>query len=461
MRNPPGSEVVKTTTIREVVPENLKLPAPDYWEFVRTIKPDSAEYIIYLYRDSPNRIQIDHTTGPFWEVPDYGSVSIADQESLETAISRDCGGGTYKVILKTRSTGAWICSANFRIDLAPRPIMPWFQRRLPNTPGTIPTNSPTGTMGPPVLPGDGTTQIASKAIDTIANQEHTAVNIGLGAMRTTADLMNTMAARMLQPPAPAPTDDITKQLLTAALAKMLNPPDPFELVKQVMGLQSTMAAPTNPLEQFRNVYALVREISGSVAPASSTGAAVVQSIPTIAGHVVEGLREWRLGMEAQRDGVAMMQHPGARRPPQSVTPAQIMPPAPRIPPPSVNPEINPATAMPPQAIQQASPGIVPPSTEFVETRIIQTFRQPIPADEAANRTIEFLYMLSGETPDQNYVEVLARQGEAGLIALFGIRPILQPATQDPQRLQEFVRAFLKEYEEEKAEEARELAAKPN
>ena len=83
-----------------------------------------------------------------------------------------------------------------------------------------------------------------------------------------------------------------------------------------------------------------------------------------------------------------------------------------------------------------------PSLEFIESRIVAIFQESTPAEEAANRVLEFL-----DTIDPNVVEQLKSLGEAGVLNLFQSRPVLRPALANLPRLQEFIRAFLKEASE--------------
>ena len=79
-----------------------------------------------------------------------------------------------------------------------------------------------------------------------------------------------------------------------------------------------------------------------------------------------------------------------------------------------------------------------PPVEFIETKIVEIFREPISADEAADETMAFLDRVDEKLPVQ-----LASLGETGLMQLFQTRPILQQAVQNLPRLQEFIKAFLK------------------
>lgn len=436
---------VKTTTIREVVPAESRQPTPDYWEFVRSIdKKIVGTYMLYLYRDQPGRVQIDHTAGEHWEPPGYPIIPIGDQEGLEAMVGRDCGGGLFQLICKQRNNSAWICSTSFRIDLPSRPINPWHIRRNP-IPGTPDQNAVRT-----VVPGDPAAAIASKAMDVLAGQEHAAVNIGIDLFKAAGEVLKHPRGNGLE-----------DEILRAALARAMNPPappDPIELLARVLSLQAQLNPTTNtgnPIMGKIMDVALTRLLEPvNSAPAVSAGAEIVRSLPSIFAHGVEIAREYRLAMEAQRDGVLVMNQPprpGAPPPPPPVMrPPEVL--APARPTPSVNPAINPA----------AAPGvnIVPPSLDFIDMKIMEKFNSPLTAEEAAEETMDFLWTLSGDEKP-GIVETLASMGAAGLLGLFHTRTLLKLATQNMPRLKDFIEAFLRLHEEDKRDEELAAAAKPN
>ena len=457
--------VVKTTTIRELIPPSPaahagKEPRPDYWEFVRALTDEQmGEFAIYMTREDPGRVPVDSTMTKYWEPPGYGPIWIGDQEALEMAVARVCGGGGYRLALKRRKTSEWICDVRFRIDMAPRQITPWyFSRPLPDQTHTAANGSGTGTRT--YTPGDPNVQIASKAMDVLAGQEHAAVNIGIDLFKAAGDVlknrgmngggledevMRSLLARALNPPPPPP------------------PPDPIELLTRVMAIQERLNpagnGTGNPITNRILEVAVTRllEPPANTSPIASAGDALVRTLPSLAGHVVEFAREWRMKAEVERDTVAMMQNqpraiitPPPPTPQPQVLPATV---APRVnPTPSANPEIN------------GEDRIIPPSIEFIEHRIGEMFRMPISPEEAAENAIEFLYTISGAsaTPGNTIVDNMAKRGEKGLQELFRDRPILRAATDiDPARRDAFIRAFLRLYQEEKAEDERAAANKPN
>jgi hypothetical protein len=147
----------------------------------------------------------------------------------------------------------------------------------------------------------------------------------------------------------------------------------------------------------------------------------VRALPGVAQYAVQGIAQWRAGVEAQRDTAAIMR--GATPPP----PGNGARPSPTIIPPP------PADANGEGQVMAGAP-----SLEFIETRIVGILKEPISAEEAGERVLEFL-----DTIDPSVVAQLKALGEAGLLHLFQSRPVLQPAMINLPRLQEFIRAFLK------------------
>ena len=79
------------------------------------------------------------------------------------------------------------------------------------------------------------------------------------------------------------------------------------------------------------------------------------------------------------------------------------------------------------------------SLEFIESKIVEIFQETdLTVDQAADETLAFLDRMDPKMPSQ-----LESLGEAGILQLFHVRPVLRPATANLARLQEFVRAFLK------------------
>jgi hypothetical protein len=269
----------------------------------------------------------------------------------------------------------------------------------------------------------------------LTNQERQSAEIGFRAMETAASVMQRFAqpATPVSPPQPSETDQLMKMLMLKMMEKLI---DRFDQPAAAVVASGIPGVPADMIGQlFSSIIqrGLNPQPSG---PPVSASAELVRTLPQVAMTAVEGLREWRAGMEAQRDTVAIARGAAAvPPPPQGARPA--LPPQQA---PAPNPAPNGATT------------VQPPSLEFLETKIMEFWREPISTTEAAEKTLDFLTLTAPEALDQ-----LANLGETGLTQLFGTRQILKPATQNMPRLLEFVRALLKMHAEDKAESER----KPN
>lgn len=408
---PDASQVVQTTTTRRVIPVSVdnSRKSPEFWEYLESLSPpDWGKHILYIYRVEPS--------GPggqsvaLGKFVDTAAIPWHDREEAELAIAQKYGGRMFRVIVKRGSER--VTEGKIYIDAAPRMVAP-----PPEASGSAPTVFP-------VNNGEGyaTADVAKSAFNTIANQDRQAVEIGISALAQAANVIKNFAAQ----PAPGPADDLTKQFMAVMIQRMLQPPppppDPLELLTKLLALQAQLGQGANPLAGITDKFLTVAsermfnpQPSG---PATSAGAELVRQLPTVATAVSEGIREWRMGMEAQRDAIQLSR--GAL-PPQ---PALVQPPA--------LPQPNP---------QLASGASAMPGVEFIEGKIVEILKEPISADEAAEKTVDFLDVM-----DASLVDQLSSLGEPGLLNLFNTRPILRavvPAAPQDTRLKDFVRAFLK------------------
>ena len=455
----PAENVVKTTTIREVLApgETGQPKTTEFLEFVRSIPDEKlGDYTIYLYRMAPGRVQIDHTPGRTFDVPGYGIVSAMDMEGLETVITQDCGGGDFWICCNKRSSGELQAQKKFHIDMPAKSFVPWHIRRGEGN--KVESGKNMQQYNP-----DGTVVIATKAMDAAAEQRQEFVQVGLSMFREGA-------AALRESRQPAPVDPMLKALQDDAIKRVLAPPpDPVDqltrtlaLVAQLRGNDGNGNGGTfQNLSGLRDLVSFARELAGSTQPAVSAGAEIVRVVANGIPQVVEGIRAWQLGKEAERDTAAII-HANPQPRPTVMPPPQL--PAHNFP--SVNPTKIPppvSTAAPapaPQPPMNAQPDGAP-SLEFLEQRIVEILRKPISAETAAEQVLDFLDDLSGENPppDRDYAGVLSAQGEPGLVQLFQTRPNLRPALNNTGRLLDFIRAFLRLHAEDLAEQERQR--KPN
>jgi len=439
-----GSTVVETTTRRRILPAADLTPAtrttPDYWEYLAALdkNPDEWEHhVVYVYRVDPKpSTPVDKCT-QFMTMPDGQRVPMSDREEMEFAVVKRWGGRDFRFIVKRHSER--ITETHILADAPPRQIVP-MEPVNGNGNGATVTPYQSGTMSE----AGSTAYVAGQAMHALTNQERQSAEIGFRAMAVGAEALERAAnVNRNAPQQSAPSDDLTRQFMQAMISRMMAPPpDPLDTLTRLLTIMHTAGGgggtgvASSPITDQLLTAAVQRFLNPTPSgPAVSTGAELVRTLPQVAMTAVEGLREWRAGMEAQRDTVAIARGAAAVPPPQGARPA--LPPQQA---PAPNPAPNGATT------------VQPPSLEFLETKIMEFWREPISTTEAAEKALDFLTLTAPDALDH-----LAGLGETGLTQLFGSRQILKPATQNMPRLLEFVRALLKMHAEDKAESER----KPN
>lgn len=392
------------------------------------MKPSEwAQHITYVYRLLPAPSICIGKCGELFLLPDNSTVRIADQEALEFALNSHYGGGTYRLIVKRGSQRV----TEGKFDLG-GPIKNVSPIDLSATNSNVPQAGN--------LPGtdSATAAVARAGFDALGMQERQSAEIGFRAMSTAAEVMQRFAST------PQNGEGL---LIRELLAEMRSQ-------NRGMNLPEILAAITSVIAILKDVgilgangvgNGLVEKLLGSAvdrflhpepngAPVSAS-AELVRVLPTIGGAAIEGLKEWRLGMEAQRDAIAMSQRqlPAA----QPVRPSG---PNPQVIPPS-QPAQNPQPPGAPTVAQQEL------SAELIETRIVEMLKANVPATQAAEDLYHFLEV--GQGPNGQIIPQLSMLGETGLVNLFSKRPILQPAWKmNSPRCVEFIRAFLKYASEE-------------
>lgn len=434
-----GRTVEKTTVTRVLPAESFPVErkTPDFWEYLERLTtkdwekfPPHLHHKLYVYRrlgDTGSGIALERFENGVFPIPGRDSVPLNNQEEFEFAMAQKYGGGTYRLLLKKGSER--ITEGRILIDGAPK-----------NTrPGILDAADSSNTAGATVTPSsDPSSDVAKTAMNIVASHEAEAVNIGLGMMRTAADVQRQMAS---QTGGQTGMDPVMQQFLQVAMQRLLQPPpDPLELMTRLATLFSSMGGngAVNPTVTRIIDAGLERLMNPApAAPGASTGAALVSALPQIASYATEALREWRAGSEVQLETARVMAASG--RPPAALPPGPangtgiVQPQAPLA-----GVKITQATQLQPpsvQGVQPSMPGV--PSLEFIEQKIITILGKPINADEAADEVLSFLDLM-----EPKMIEQLASLSESQLIAIFQTRPVLRQYRDIP-RLQEFVRAFLK------------------
>jgi len=436
---PNGGQVEETVTRKRILPAEAvgAQKTPEFWPYFEAIRMDDwspYRHKLFLYR---YKGQDPVGSADFLEKNESGVLTLANgdtvqlnnREDTEFAIAQRYGGGLFRLILKRGSER--ITETRVSID-QPRKAIPAMQHEASG-----PTIS---TMG------DATAEVAHHAINTIAGQERLAVDVGVNALRSAAEVVQRFSQP--QPPVNSEMDQMFRGLMVRMMERMLNPPaaaDPIDLLTKVMTLQQQLnpSGQGNPLVS-RIMDSAVENLlkpqpSG---PVVSAAAELVRQLPSVAQYATQAIHEWRMGSEAQRDTAAIMAGGKAVTPPAgrpvtqpSVASATILPPV--------------GTAAPVNAQANGAP-----SFEFIESRIVNIMGDSETVEEAAERCFEYL-----ADTDKNVIPQLAGLGEQGLMQFFCSRPTLKPVTVNVPKLQEFLRAFLKCASE--ADGATAASLKPN
>ena len=415
---------------------------PDFWQYLESLKvPDWDKHILYLYRVEPSpSIPLGKFAGTIATASGQ-HVSWGDREEAELALAEKYGGGTFRAILKRGAER--ITQERIYIGGQARPLTPFVESVAADA-----------GVSPMMSDASATARVASQAMSTIAGQEKLGMQVGMDALVTAANVIKGFTADR---PAPTPppaseTDQLLKAVMVRMLERAMNPADPIETLGKLLeitrnlGVTANPAAATNPLVE--NILKTAVERLMAPPPATgalSTGTELVRQLPAVANYVSQALSDWRGGMEAQRDAEAIRHRAPVRTPPAP----QTLPPARNQQPPQV-------VAPPPAPANPANGIPTGPSLEFVEQKVVEIIKEPISADEAADRVLSFL----GEL-DPQLISQLVSLGEVGMVHLFNTRAMLKPLQSNPPRVLEFIRAFLKQVAEDEAAEQAAATQKPN
>jgi hypothetical protein len=456
------SPVVETVSRKRVVPAEELVrertgSSPDFWEYVESLKPDQwSDHIVYLYRQEPKTTTwpgappayLDKYVGTIDVRPGY-TVAMDDAGTIQQAIKEKFGGRVFRLICKKGRER--ICETTFSTEAAPR---------YPDTTAqyAVPPNNP--------LPSAGQSDanaLASKAIDTVANQPQEMMNIAINALRASAE----MIARSATTPSTTPTmdSDLDRAFKQAMIQKLLAPapppPDPFEMFvkfKQVIGDGNGMSSNASTLVE-KVLGAAVDKILNPL-PAVSGRTTLLdlgrEVLPAVIHAAKDTMHEYRLSVEAQAHIAEINRGMVVQRPHAESA-------APQMPAAIVAPQPTAAAANPPEATPELPPGALTfPQIETHIAKIIKNTEYPV--DEAVERVLEFLYdsdpRIVAALLNPPSIHPMLKPGKEGLLQLFSAEPSLQPCTQNLPRLSEFLDRFIIVATEAEATEARLRAAAP-
>lgn len=217
-------------------------------------------------------------------------------------------------------------------------------------------------------------------------------------------------------------DDITREFMKAAIAKMLNPSDPIEAFAKMASAMGTLG------------FKMGGGAGGGIGLEIARG--LMNALPQLAGHVGGIMDQYRRAEEARLQTAAIMHgksitvapghsspaSPGAAQPPQSNV--LEMPAAPAV---GAPPTLTQEQQMQAEQIFQ-----------LVEAKVVELLMNlELTPEEAANDALTFIDVM-----DKHLVDELLRHGEGGLRWAFANREILRQVPAGP-RLDAFIAEFVK------------------
>jgi hypothetical protein len=451
-----GPVVEKVTRTRTLAPQEVAGSAEpiNFWEYVEELHASPERWEredckVYLYRLEPP-ISRQTAEPSFVDKTDsercYGQIEMPDGHwvpfSIE-AIREKFGGTVFRAILKRGRER--IAETRIVIEAPAK-----FARSSFGSAAPLPS-AMQGGNGSNGIGGDPTANIAGKAMDIVSSQQVDGIRIATDALRTMADVLATRA----NPPAPASTmdslkDDIFRQLVSRALEPPRTP-DTLELLLKAKELFGPPPATNGLKDTLEFIGAL--KTSGLFAIGGRGGAGLFevagQVLPSVANAAVEGIREWRLGIEAQERAIAMQKGiaPGSVRPnPPQV---EVLPPAPSV-----------STPMQPVPVtEQTDPGL-----DWVLGKVVEIMKDlTLTVDEQVDEVLAWLYRAKPEMVaqilDPPKIHPTLAPGEQGILQLFQSQPVLQQVPVNP-RLTEFIKKFVPAAQEAEAERVAAMQKQP-
>jgi hypothetical protein len=441
----------------ELAQEKQGRTTPDFWEFIETMTDEmwAGDFMLYIIREDPKPSNyggantLEKCPG-FMVMPNGARLRLDSREDIELAIKEKWGGKAFRLILKKGRER--LTEGKCMNDAAPKypdTNGQQFTHPLPNAGGQSDANA-----------------IASKAIDTVANQPQEVMNIAINALRASAEMIARSATLPAAAPTPAPSiDSELDRAFKAAMIKKLmdSPPDPvksFLEIRQALGDGGGGAAAANPLNDLL-VPILKAAVDRIVNPLPAvTGRTTLldlgrEFIPVLGTTVRETMHEYRLSVEAQARmaelGRTMPQPPAVPQPVQVVT--------------RVIDSATPSVAAPNPTPAPAAPAAPPMTFQQIEAHIAKIESNvEFTVDEAVDKVLEFLYdtdpRIVPALLNPPSMDARLKPGKDGLLMLFTAEPALQPCLNNLPRLSEFLEKFIVAATEAEKIEANLRAAAP-
>ncbi len=452
-----SAPVVETVSRKRVIPpaelekEQRGRTTPDFWDFIETMTEEmwAGDFMLYIIREDPKPSNyggantLEKCPG-YMMMPNGVRVKLDSREDVELAIKEKWGGKAFRLILKKgRERLTEGKCMNDSPAKYPDTNGQQFSHPLPNAGGQSDANA-----------------IATKAIDTVANQPQEMMNIAIAGLRAASEMM----IRSANPPAgvtPAGSLDseLDRAFKAAMIKKLTDPPaDPVETflrIRQALGNGGGGEnGNQNPLVD-KLLNAAVDRFMNPIATASGRTTLLDlgrEFIPVLGTTVRETMHEYRLSREADARIVELQRgmppQPQAAPPPTRI-PAAIDVSAQPAPQPASNP------APPPTALTF-------PQIAGHIANIVKNVEYPV--DEAVDRVLSFLYdtdgRLVGLLIDPPKLDPRLKPGKEGLVQLFQNEPALQQCMVNVPRVSDFIDKFLIAAKEAEEAEARLRAAAP-
>lgn len=389
----PEGKTIQTVTRTSVLEDSpqAKSNIPDIWAYLAGLTPEQrSQHVIYLYRLNP-------ATGKY-----AGLTQYCDTFVDEWTIKNDFGGGIYKVMVKD---GPQILNNTF------------FEIEGPSKSKSENPSAPDGASGEARTFAGEVLQLlreelrASRGGDLTNKAAEAALGIqAQGFTNAVQTIASTTAA--LHPNVPVPGASIMEKFMEAMVLKMANP--------------------TDPIETFGRMMAVMKDITPAAGPKSGIIETIIseglRQLPASVGQIRLAADAYARAKEAEARTAEIM---------RGAPPRQISQPAAQAPPPPADTAPAPGFTLSTDPQRQ---GI-----EWIETGIAAILNEPHTAKQAAQRVLDFLDEFS--TP---MIAFLVSQGEAGILKMFQTEPILATIPQNPA-LSEFVKHFLEEAQDYLAE----------
>jgi hypothetical protein len=439
----------RIVTQAEIEKEQKGRTTPDFWEFIEEMTDEmwAGDFMLYIYREDPKPSNyggsncLEKCPG-FMIMPNGVRLKMDSREDIELAIKEKWGGKAFRLILKKGRER--LTEGKCMNDAPPKypdtAAAQYQQNPLPN--------AATGTSD----------NVATRAMDLVANQNPQLINIAIDAVSRAAEIVSKHSQQPTAPPAATTSLDqeLEREFKRAMIARMTAAPaDPLETYLRI---RDVLGAGNNPNGGFGGVKDFLELLNslktsglvslGAPAVGRTTLLDIGREFIPVLGTV---MHEYRLSREADARITEIQR---SAMPPHQPAPTVAQP--------------NPPAVLPtPQPAPQAAPPPAAPTLTFqqIENHIAKIVtNMEFPTDEAVDKVLEFLYdtdpRIVGALLNPPSLDPRLKPGKDGLMQLFTFEPELKGCLSNVPRLSEFLDKFIVAATEAEAAEARLRAAAP-